>query len=447
MKKKEADISNKSLTNSSDNPRNSGYGLKAVCFIFLTLIVVSAFFIFSEKIFDEKTVTGEVVYNKPLTLEQLAKGVKLTKGSNVIIWTAEIKEEIPIEEAFASILDNIKKVYSYTEKKHWLPNNPKNEKRISKIKKRNKWFDSVKPSNKYKIKMKRKGVLIIDKQNLENNTEYDPIINPLNFSSEVNNKYFVLIPGKKMVYEGKTKDGLEKVEVYVMDEKRVVMGVETIVVWDRVWLDGELIEDTKDWYAQDNEGNVWYFGEESYEMLDGKIVSIAGSWEAGIDGAKPGIIMKASPKVGDSYKQEYYKGKAEDMAEILSLNETVSVKYDNFKNCLKTLDYTPLAEDVKEHKYYCPTTGGIVLEIDLDSEERAELVSLEYNTQPSPSIIERITEEEAKEIALKKVSGIVTDVSIEKKFGKVAYVVEINNGDETDVIIDINTGKVLGVEK
>jgi len=142
---------------------------------------------------------------------------------------------------------------------------------------------------------------------------YNPYINPSEFSSNIDNKYFTLTPGKKMLYESKTEEGLEKIEVYVEHEKKLVFGVETISVWDRVWLNDELIEDTKDWYAQDKQGNVWYFGEESYEILDGKIVSTSGSWESGVNGAKPGIIMKSYPKIGDSYRQEYYKGEAEDM--------------------------------------------------------------------------------------------------------------------------------------
>jgi len=283
---------------------------------------------------------------------------------------------------------------------------------------------------------------------------YSPKINPSDFTSDVTNRYFSLIPEKKMVYEANTSDGIERIEVYVTSEKKLVQDVETRVVWDRVWLNGELIEDTKDWYAQDKEGNVWYFGEDSKEIIDNKIVNTKGSWESGVDGAKSGIIMKANPKIGDLYRQEYYAGEAEDMGEVISLNETLTLKYNNFSDCIKTLDYTPLEPNVKEHKYYCPKVGGVVLEVSLDGGERAELISIEYNSQPSPSTIidevltTEITEEKAKEIALKQVPGKVTDVAIEKKFGKNTYVVEIDadNGPETDVIIDINTGEVLGIE-
>lgn len=208
-------------------------------------------------------------------------------------------------------------------------------------------------------------------------TTYNPIINPSDFTSKITNKYFTLSPGKKMVYEGNTKDGLEKIETYVTNETRMVNEIETTVVWDRVWLDGELIEETFDWYAQDKEGNVWYFGEDSKEFENGKVVSTKGSWETGINGAKPGIIMKANPKVGDSYRQEYYKGEAEDMADVVSLGEKVIVPFGTFNNCIKTLDYTPLDPDLKENKYYCSEVGGATLEISLTSGEKVELISIE----------------------------------------------------------------------
>src|SRR3989344_3425492 len=279
---------------------------------------------------------------------------------------------------------------------------------------------------------------------------YNPRINPDDFSMSINNKYFTLIPKTKYIYEKQTEEGLERIEVYVTQETKDILGVETRVVWDRVWLNDELIEDTKDWYAQDKDGNVWYFGEESKEIIDNKIKSYEGSWEAGINGAKPGIIMKANPKVNEFYRQEYYKGIAEDFGKVLSLKETVVIPYGTFTSCIKTQDYTPLEPQVKEYKYYCPEIGNVVLEV--EEEERVELVKIEHNSEPQPEIKEekletKITEEEAKEIALKKVSGKITDIEIEKKFGKIAYVVEIDaDGIETDVIIDINTGEVLGIE-
>lgn len=214
--------------------------------------------------------------------------------------------------------------------------------------------------------------------------EYDPVIDPSDFSSKVTNKYFNLTPGKKMVYEGQTEDGIEKIEFYVMGETRIVEGVENIIVWDRVWLDGELIEETFDWYAQDKEGNVWYFGEDSREMEDGKVVSTEGSWESGIDGARPGIIMKENPAIGDSYRQEYYEGEAEDMAEVIAFGESVTVPFGSFSNILKTYEWSPLEPDAKENKYYSSEAGGVILEASFDGKERVELVDIQYNAIPSP---------------------------------------------------------------
>ena len=282
---------------------------------------------------------------------------------------------------------------------------------------------------------------------------YNPEVNPSDFIDEIDNKYFTLTPGKKMIYEAKIEGKTERTEVYVMNETRMVYGVETRVVWDRVWLDGELIEDTKDWYAQNKNGDVWYFGEDTKELIDGKIVTTKGSWEAGVDGAKPGIIMKGNPVIGDSYRQEYYAGIVEDSGKIVALNESVSVPFGSFTGCVKTFDWTPIEPGITENKYYCPGMGGVALEAHIQDNERVELILVEYDSEPTPSteaeqFTPEITEQEAREIALREVSGTITDVAIEKKFGKLAYVVEIltSNGVETDVIIDTETGEILGVE-
>jgi len=203
---------------------------------------------------------------------------------------------------------------------------------------------------------------------------YNPVIDPANFFAKIDNQYYSLIPGTTFVYRSDTEDGIERNEVIVTDETRIVLGVTTTVVWDRVWLDDELAEETYDWYAQDKDGNVWYFGEDSREYEHGEVVSTEGSWEAGIDGAKPGIIMEAHPTVGDSYKQEYYQGKAEDMADVVALGETVTVPFGAFQSCLKTRDWSQIDPTLNEYKYYSPEIGGVVLEVVVDSGERVELV-------------------------------------------------------------------------
>ncbi len=204
---------------------------------------------------------------------------------------------------------------------------------------------------------------------------YAPEIDPDQFSSTIDNPFLTLLIGTKFVYEGKTEDGVERVEIEILDETKTVMGVETRIYWDRVWLDDELIEDTRDYLAQDVTGNVWYFGEDVDNYEAGKIVDHDGSWLAGVDGAQPGKWMLTDPQVGETYRQEYYVGEAEDMADVISLTENVSVPAGDYTNCLQTYDYTPLEPDVKEYKYYCKDVAGLALEVGVDSNERIELIS------------------------------------------------------------------------
>jgi len=210
----------------------------------------------------------------------------------------------------------------------------------------------------------------------EGENGYNPVINPDYFVDVIDNPYFPLTPGTTFVYEGEDEDETVRDEVFVTNETKTVMGVNTIVVRDRVFEDGELAEETFDWYAQDKDGNVWYFGEDSKDYEDGEVVSTAGSWEAGVDGAQPGIIMEGNPQVGDTYRQEYYAGEAEDMAEVLSLNESVTVAYGSFEDCLKTKEWTPLEPGIEENKYYASGTG-IFLEMAVKGgSERLELVDI-----------------------------------------------------------------------
>ena len=214
------------------------------------------------------------------------------------------------------------------------------------------------------------------KENVEGGLNYNPKINPDDFVSEINNKFFTLVPGTTFIYESKTDDGIEHIETYVTNKTKVVAGVKTIEVWDRVWFDGKLIEETFDWYAQDNSGNVWYFGEDSKEYKSGTVISTKGSWETGVDGAKPGIIMQAEPKVGQPYRQEYYKGIAEDMAQVIAIDEKASVPFGTFDNCIKTKDWDAIVPGTVEFKYYCPQVGGGALEVDQDSSNPVELLDL-----------------------------------------------------------------------
>lgn len=204
---------------------------------------------------------------------------------------------------------------------------------------------------------------------------YDPVIKPANFVSTINHPLFPLTPGTTFIYEGQTAGGLEYNEFVVTNNTKVILGVTCIEVHDTAKLNGELIEDTLDWFCQDVTGNVWYFGENTQQLEGGLVVGLEGSWTAGVDGAKPGIVMKAQPAVGNLYRQEFSLGNAEDIAEVISLNESVTVPYGAFTNCMKTKETTPLEPDLLEHKFYCPGVG-LVLTIDVNTGERSELIAI-----------------------------------------------------------------------
>lgn len=204
---------------------------------------------------------------------------------------------------------------------------------------------------------------------------YDPQINPADFTSNVTHPLFNMPIGKLMVYEAKTEDGQERIEIRVRGETRKIMGVETLVYNDRVFLEGQLIEETNDYIAQDKAGNVWYFGEEVDNYEKGKFKDHHGAWIGGVDGARPGMWMTAKQEIGKEYRQEYYKGEAEDWAKVVATDATVKVPAGTYKNCLKVFEWTPLEPGNTAHKFYCAEAGGIALEEKPDG-ERTELVSV-----------------------------------------------------------------------
>jgi hypothetical protein len=201
-------------------------------------------------------------------------------------------------------------------------------------------------------------------------------LDPGDFTAEIDNPWMPLRVGARWVYRETDQEGAEqRVEVTVLDETRLVMGVETRVVHDVVSEDGEIVEDTYDWYTQDADGNVWYFGEDTKEFENGKLSTTAGSWEAGIDGAQPGILSPAEPEVGMTYRQEYYAGEAEDAAEVLSLDEKVEVPAGSYDGVLMTKDYTPLEPDLVEHKFYARGVGVVLALVISGGSDREELVA------------------------------------------------------------------------
>jgi hypothetical protein len=204
---------------------------------------------------------------------------------------------------------------------------------------------------------------------------YHPVL-PTQWAAAVTNPWFKLVPGTTWEYRGDTSEGTETTIVEVLPQTRVVSGVTATVVRDRVSLDGELIEDTFDWYAQDSEGNVWYLGEDSKEIENGTVVSTEGSWEWGVDDALPGIIMWADPAdhVGEEYRQEFYEDVAEDWGKVVALNQSVQVPWGNSTGCIETEDWSGLESGGREHKFYCANIG-VVLETSAGG-DRVELISL-----------------------------------------------------------------------
>jgi hypothetical protein len=194
-------------------------------------------------------------------------------------------------------------------------------------------------------------------------------LEPSDFTTKIDNPYFPLAPGSRWVF----REGAQRVEITVTNDTKKIEGITTRVVRDTVTEDGKLVEDTHDWYAQDSAGNVWYMGEATTEYENGKPKTTAGSWQAGVDGAEPGVIMPARPRPGLSYRQEYYKGQAEDRAKVITLNAKVKVPFGRFDDVVETEDTAPLGKRTVEHKYYARGTGQ-VLAVGSGG-EREELVS------------------------------------------------------------------------
>ena len=204
---------------------------------------------------------------------------------------------------------------------------------------------------------------------------YDPEIQPKDFVTTIDNPYFPLTPGTTRTYLARTAQGRVRNVVATTHHTVVILGVTCVEVHDSVFTDGELTEDTLDWFAQDKKGNVWYFGENTLEIEDGLIVSTEGSFMAGVDGAKPGIIMKAHPAVGDFFRQEFVLGQGEDVEEVIALNESVKVPFGSFKHCVEIEETTALEPETTVHDFYAPGIGP-VLSIDMPSNERLELVDV-----------------------------------------------------------------------
>jgi hypothetical protein len=186
------------------------------------------------------------------------------------------------------------------------------------------------------------------------------VLDPANFVARIDNPYWPMIPGSRWIYHETDAEGADqRVEITVSNETKMILGINATVLHDVLTEDGVVVEDTFDWYAQDLAGNIWYLGEDTKEYDAGKVVSTAGSWEAGVNGGQPGIILPGKPQVGLTYRQEYLAGEAEDSAKILSLTEHADVPFGAFDNVLMTEETTVLEPDLLEQKFYARGIGEV----------------------------------------------------------------------------------------
>jgi len=206
---------------------------------------------------------------------------------------------------------------------------------------------------------------------------YEPVLNPANFTTTIDNPYFPLPVGRTWVYHG-VKDGqTQEDRVTVTDQTKVVAeGITARVVSDVATHDGTVIERTSDWYAQDKQGNVWYVGEDTAHYLPSGKVDTSGSWEAGVHDAEPGLIMEASPQIPDAYRQEFLSGQAEDTAWTVDTSSSVTVPFGTFKNALTSLEATRIEPGAYDRKIYAPGIGMVREEALTGAPENAELVSV-----------------------------------------------------------------------
>ncbi len=201
-------------------------------------------------------------------------------------------------------------------------------------------------------------------------------INPTDFVSGITNPYLPLTPGQTLVYE--TPDGSEVVRFQITRETRVIQGVTCIVVHDQGFVDGQLHENTFDYFAQDTSGNVWYFGEDVQNFENGHVINTNGSWLAGVNGAEPGIVMQANPAVGQSYNQENSPGIAEDKGEVVSTIGFAEVPYGSAVNVVQIHESTPLDPTLDEYKTYAAGIGQM-LAISLTTGDAESLIRIEFD--------------------------------------------------------------------
>jgi hypothetical protein len=206
--------------------------------------------------------------------------------------------------------------------------------------------------------------------------QYAPKIDPANFARAVTNPFLPYRPGTRIHFEGVRGTTPQTDDELVLHKHKRVLGIRCTVVRDTVSEHGRPVERTFDWYAQDKQGNVWYMGENSLELKNGRFVRASDSWESGVNGGKPGIIMPGHPRRGDRYRQEYYPpGEALDQARVLGRRGAVTVPYGSFARPLVTLEYSPL-EPQTEKKYYVRGVGEVKETVVKGHHETFSLVSV-----------------------------------------------------------------------
>jgi hypothetical protein len=208
---------------------------------------------------------------------------------------------------------------------------------------------------------------------------YSPTIDPANFVPTIDNRWFPLKPGTGFHYKGVAEDGKtpQADDMVVTNRVKEILGVRCTVVRDTVTSRGRLIERTFDWYAQDRAGNVWYMGEDARELKGGRLVKVDDSWEAGVDGAKAGIIMPGNPRPGDEYRQEYYPRYALDQARVLGSGGSVTVPAGSYASTLLTEETSPI-DPARERKYYVAGVGDIKEHTVAGNREQIELVRISH---------------------------------------------------------------------
>jgi hypothetical protein len=187
---------------------------------------------------------------------------------------------------------------------------------------------------------------------------FRPAFDAKNFVERVDNPWFPLKPGTTFVFTGNKDGGDARENVRVTRDRKSILGVSTTAVRDTLYRADRLVEETTDWYAQDKNGNVWYFGEASRAIYKGKWTT-GGSWQAGVTGAKPGVYVQGKPKVGDAYFQEFYEGRAGDSAEVLALDQPITAPIGSYKNAQLTLEWSTEEPGAFDAKYYVSGVGVV----------------------------------------------------------------------------------------